>query len=71
VHDDGSAWQLVHGSGFGFGPGLQLMTALIASGNRMLLLLLQVVFEAAAPVGDTKAYDESAQQLFPHLVRHL
>eukprot|EP00775_Hariotina_reticulata_P006071 gene6071-6310_t len=30
-------------------------------------LTSKVVFEAAAPVGDRKAYDEAAQQLFPHL----
>ena len=32
------------------------------------ILMLQVVFEAAAPVGNTEALQTKEEQLFPHLV---
>jgi hypothetical protein len=35
------------------------------------LLCVQVVFEAAAPVGNTDALSTKQEQLFPHLVSFL
>lgn len=34
----------------------------------LLFMMLQVVFEAAAPVGSTQPSNQTAQQTFPHLV---